>query len=169
MKESNNRNIHLLYYLALFMVWVFLATFLCTRICQHYTYKVYVPKSKSTGEVLCMAPSVHVASGRSWGLFPSWPLSVFSMESYCLCIHDSNRVNSTHPHLHPTVRNDAFLSLALSVRGKSLSLCVMYRKGLTDSLLTCKHPSESSRHRQPPSSAHWEQDSEAFQAGRGND
>lgn len=43
MKESNNKNIHLLYYLALFMALTFfLATFLYIGICQHCIYKVYV-------------------------------------------------------------------------------------------------------------------------------
>lgn len=96
-----------------------------------------------------MTPSVHVASGTSWGLFPSRPLSVFSVESYCLWIHDSNKVNATHPHPHPSV--SMLFQLALSVTGEKALACVgMYRKGSADSSLTCKHLSEFSRHKRWP-------------------
>lgn len=86
MKESNNRNIHLLYYLALFMVQVFSASFYTPESGNIVLIIKFMHPSKSRpGEYsmchvpLCPAPWIPPAERLRTCL--SHPLSAFNMES----------------------------------------------------------------------------------------
>lgn len=90
MKESNNRNIHLLYYLALFMVGVFLCVFFFSS-----SYFFYAPDRKFVNhslrgdggeywrvlEVSPMSPPCGLPLTKAPGSCQAHPLTVLSMES----------------------------------------------------------------------------------------